>query len=492
MSFQGEMALGKWLVKQGHAPQDMVEKCLKALQKSEKEGLKSPPLLKMLYQQGVFGKEEVLEIQREWKERNSKPSVSASARGFRPSLENQPSEDHPEPEASNVASTTLKKLEPKSASDISKNLGATAKADPEKLEPAKPEPAKVVAATTCKCPECQSSNSGENKNCSTCGAPLLRKNVLQCGYCATLQPKSNKHCGSCGCQVVSGKPGPKSRICLACKSALKAGEIICLGCGAPYVSKKRSSSVVFGSALLGLQLLALGASLVVFQQPQIKDPSKASSSESTALHTGDPYEGLSPRAINFNGMEKLSEEDRLWLQSALKRVERKEWDALSVSLEDREDRLGVHGALLLGLCFFQSNRGEELLSLQKAIPHQEDLKMLAAAWRLKQARSDLKSFEGWKAYQTLLPILNSGEATAVQYFWGGVIAFSEQNHEEAVEWFGKGLACPKPVHQSHLFLYLLLKKEDPEKAKEALRKLLEEAPDKKAMEKLASPYKVDS
>ena len=144
---------------------------------------------------------------------------------------------------------------------------------------------------------------------------------------------------------------------------------------------------------------------------------------------------------------------------------------------------------MLGLCFFQLNRGEELLALQKALPEQRDLKALAAAWRLKKAQADLKEFDALKAYQTLLPVLKSGEATAEQYFFGGIMALASLNHKEAKIWFEKGLAQAHPVHQSHLFLYLLMKKEDPQGAEVHLKKLLDDSQDKKSMEKLLSPYR---
>ena len=499
MSMQGEIAFGKWLVKEGHAPKAMVEKCLTAIQKSEKEGLASPTLLKMMYQQGVLSKEEIQVIQKAWGERKTQASSASSS--VNPASVHAVAVASDKAESASIAAPTIepgaavttnkhgKVLSSQQAPSTVVATPAPVSATPAAMS-ATPAPVSAApAATKCTCPECHSPNSTENKNCSTCGAPLLSNSFAQCTYCHLVQAKGEKHCGACGCDMKTGKVGPKSRICKSCKVTLKQGEIICLACGAPYEQRDKYRRKSVGMVLMAIQLLALGATVVFLSKKNHSDLLMPTSQSDMKLvvKMGDPYGDLNPRTL-LSG-QKMSEENKRWMASLADKVAQKKWQALQQELEDKEDQLGVHGSLMLGLCFFQMDRGEELLALQKALPEQKDLKALAAAWRLKKAQADLKEFDGLKAYKTLLPVLQSGEATAEQYFFGGLMSMAVLNHSEAKNWFEKGMAQAQPVIQSRLFLYLLMKKDDPQGAEAQLRKLLEESQDKKSMEKLLRPYK---
>jgi energy-converting hydrogenase Eha subunit C len=469
MSFKGDFILGKWLIKGNKAPKELVEKCLSAIQKSEKEGIKSPPLLKMLYQQGAFSREEVLSIQKLWSEKKSEIKLANSS-----SVNIQSQQTPQSTNSADLADSTVSNEEYNNASLIL--------AETEKVS-------LVGSSLICRCPECQTSNSDDSKNCYTCGAPLFRSTVSHCSYCDFVEAKGHTHCSSCGCHKITGKAGPKSRICQSCKTVLKGGQIICLSCGAAFIEKENTINKLVGISLMAIQLLGVMISLIYLNMSEFAGKNSRPTGSTVIISKGDPYEGLSARFINANiGEEEFTEAQKKLLKEAIEKVDQKNWTALLDIVEKNEDELGLHGILLLGLTFFQLNQGEELLALQKALPSHEGLRSLSAVWRLKKAKDDLDSFNGWKAYQTILPVLESGKASARQYFWGGLMAFSEQRQDEAVKWFESGLKMPQGVHQSHLFLYLINRKNRQDEAKSHLKILLEKDSNPPAMKKLVQPY----
>ena len=101
-----------------------------------------------------------------------------------------------------------------------------------------------------------------------------------------------------------------------------------------------------------------------------------------------------------------------------------------------------------------------------------------------------------KAYRIMDQALAAGSPTSEQWFWGGLMALSEEGSwndertagtKKAEERFIKSLAGEKPPREAHLFLYLLNAKT--KEGSEHLQKWLDGSEDGKAAENLVEEYR---
>jgi hypothetical protein len=142
---------------------------------------------------------------------------------------------------------------------------------------------------------------------------------------------------------------------------------------------------------------------------------------------------------------------------------------------------------MLGLSFYEENRGLELVALAKAHPSNTSLNALAAAWRLKQARKAFERYEVKQAMVQIKDLVKKDDASGFHYFWAGVFAFVDQDLEGANAWFLKSVTSKQPMAQSHLFLYLLNKK-DKATAEKHLELLYEGVQDAESVKAVIEPY----
>jgi hypothetical protein len=201
----------------------------------------------------------------------------------------------------------------------------------------------------------------------------------------------------------------------------------------------------------------------------------------------DPYENVPPRSIGEAfGHSELSEDSKLFLKEL--DHDSAHWGSLESKLLEREDALGIHGALMLGLSFYEQDRGLELVALSKAHPQMKGLRALALGYRMQQARRQFDAFDVKQALAQARPLMADPNGSSYISFWTGVFAFADQELDFAKNCFLQAVRGDSPIAQGHLFLYLLNKKSDLENAKGHLEKLYEGVVDQEAAKKLVSPY----
>lgn len=469
MSLASDLKFAKWIIRRGDAPQDVVQKCLAKIKKAEADGQSCPNLLTLLFKQGVLDRSQAEEVKLAWKEhRESAKQSSASAVIT---------------EAEVTASEFVHSEAEANAEDrAEKSAPVVQEAQADERDGAKSTDLPIQKIT---CIECQSLNSAKEKDCQTCGAVLPVQNLVTCLACHHTQKKNRKNCYHCGCDLKTGKAGKNSSSCRNCQTVLMPDQVICLQCGSLYVEQKSKRWAWAGHGLAALQaVLVLGSAGYLSMGSASLDHLVQDSIKQVVLL--DPYSDVPPRSVGekFVGAE-LQPEDRAWLEEASQQKD--SWRILESKVIEKEDRYGLHGALMLGLSFFEENRGLELVALAKAHDSNASLKALAVAWRMKQAR---KAFDRYEAKQALVQaqdLVKGDDASGFTYFWAGVFAFADQDLERAKVWFEKSVAAKRPVAQSHLFLYLLNKK-DKSVAEKHLELLYGGVRDAGAIKVVVEPY----
>jgi len=481
VSTKVDLELARWLVSTERLPKEKAEALLKDYrreQKSEGEGSKSKNWLSWLVKLGEFDMSQAKEIQKAFKDRNleakkapvaeikteavTEVSFESDSEGFTPTFD---SDDNPLTEGAELE-----------------------KADEPEAEEAEAEEEEAprLSNQKKKCEECLGENGPDDKECSFCGSQLKAATFVDCVFCGYKEPVRSKSCSNCGCHPVTGRATGKTQKCNNCSTSLKPTQAICLSCGTPVVRSSASWWGLAGRAMTLLQIVVVFGVLCGFRLMMREEGPIDESRQ--IVEVRDPWAGLPPRGLSPNLAEwKLDEESRPLLEKALQLLEAGKVKEAEDHLEEEEDRVGIPGLVLLGLSYFQQNKGPELLSLAKALPSNRPLSTMGALWRTWQARLSFREFEWTKAHRIMEPVLKGPSPTTEQWFWGGVMAWAEGDTRTAGERFSKSLLGEGAPREAHLFLFLLNSKGP--KGKEYLQGWIKASEDPKAAENLVEIYR---
>jgi hypothetical protein len=489
VSSKVDIELARWLVTTERLPKEKAEGLLKAYRaelKSSEKGTKKKNWLSWLVEKGEFDLSQAKEIQKAFKDRNvrdEEPPVQESEAAVpETSFDDDGGEEGPTFEPDEGSDGESEGTEEDSVEDAAE-------------EDDDDEEAPQSSTQKKKCEECLGENASDDKECSFCGAQLKAATFIDCAFCGYKEPVKSKSCGNCGSNPVSGRPTAKTQKCKTCKEPLKPTQAVCLSCGTPVIKSSATWWGFAGRAITLLQFILVFGALCGFRLMMREDgPTQNAAKEVEII---DPWAGLPPRGLS-PGLDtwELNDESRVILERGLSLLKEGRFVEAEAYLEEEEDGIGMPGLVLLGLSYFNQNKGAELISLSKALPSNRSLKTMTALWRTWQARLSFRDFERAKAHRIIEQVLKGASVTPEQWFWGGVMALGEAGSwntdasvatKKAKERFNNALLGEAPIREAHLFLFLINSKN--KTGTEHLQKWIDASDDTKAAEALLEDYR---